>query len=191
MKQPLSDFERQLEILMRKLGHQGMLDNEIIGKDVDSLLTTAPVVSPSSGFARRAMETMAKAQWKREQENPAIALGTTIARARRMVRLGTSEIANQIGVAARALEALESGELSVRQILHNFPPLVMTRLLSTVKLANQEFSARLMDLAVHGRTASGNAIPQLAYRHRRTDSDSPIKEVAEYLAAVEHLTQSE
>ncbi len=187
MNESTSGLEKQMDNLLQELGAQGALDSGLGDADLEQLMAAVPSVSLSTGFTQRAMAAMTHAQSEREQRSPAVALGVLLARSRRRVKLELSQVAEQVRVPTAVLEALEVGQLSVRQVLHNFPPGTAARFLAIIKLAVQEFSSRLTDWVAAGGEATGSATLQLAYRKRRSDSESLVREVAEYIAALEHV----
>jgi hypothetical protein len=190
MNESTSGLEKQMDNLLQKLSAQGALDSGLGDADLDQLMAAVPSVSLSTGFAQRAMAAMTRAQSEREQRSPGVALGALLARSRRRVKLELSQVAEQLSVPTTVLEALEVGQLSVRQVLHNFPPGTAARLLAVIKLTVQEFSSRLIDWAAAGGGTTDLATPQLAYRKRQLDSESLVKEVAEYITALEHSARS-
>lgn len=187
MNESMSGLEKQMGNLLQELGAQGALDSGLSDADWEQLMAAVPSVSLSSGFVQRAMAAMTRAQSEREQRSPAVALGALLARSRSKAELGLAQVAEQVGVSSTALEALESGQLSVRQVLHNFPPATVAWLLAIIKLAVTEFSSRLMDWVAAGGEGTSLTMPQLVYRKRQSDSESLVKEVAEYISTLERL----
>lgn len=182
--------DKCIDRLLRELGSRGMLDMELNEGDLDLLLAAAPPVSLSAGFDQRAQAAMADAQGRREKRDPAIALGAVVGRARIQVGLGLAEMAGQIGVSSRLLEALEVGQLSARQIMRNFPPAVATQLLASIRLAVDEFTRRLMDLAATDGKVPMAVSARTTDHRRQQDTAALVMEVADYMAALQRMAQS-
>jgi DNA-binding transcriptional regulator YiaG len=187
---PFSDSERSVSELLDRLGQYGILDTALTDEDLGRLITAAPKVSLSARFTERAQAAIADACSKRERRHPALTLGTTIGQARIQSGLSQPELANQIGVPALVLEALEEGRLSVRQILRSFSPSVAVRLLTTIRLSVKEFTDRVMDLAASGNRATVSISARVPGRQSRQDTTTLIAEVAEYATTIERLAES-
>ncbi len=185
-----SDPDKYVDSLLRELGNRGMLDTELNEDDLDLLLAAAPPVSLSTGFDQRARTAIADAQSGREKRNPAVALGTVVARARSQAGLELAEAAGKAGVSAKLLEALEIGQLSARQILRNFPPAVAVQLLAAVELAVHEFTSRLMDLAATGGRVPMTVATRTTNHRRQRDTAALVMKVADYVAVLQRMAQS-
>ena len=88
------------------------------------------------------------------------------------------------------IEALEVGQLSARQIMRNFPPPVATQLLALIRLAVDEFTRRLMDLADTGGRAPMAIKARTADHRRQRDTAALIMEVADYVGTLQRMAQS-
>ena len=185
-----SNLEKYIDELLCELGSKGILDLELDEGDLDRLLAAAPQVLLSVSFNQRAQAAMADAQSEREKRDPAITLGAAVGRARIQAGLGLAETAGQVGVSSRSLEALEVGQLSARQIMRNFPPAVATQLLASIRLAVDEFTRRLMDLAATGGKVPMAVSARTTDHRRQQDTAALIMEVADYVATLQRMAQS-
>lgn len=186
-----SSLEKYIHRLLCELGSNGMLDMELHEDDLNRLLAAAPPVLLSASFNQRAQTSMADAQSEREKRDPAIALGAVVSRARTQAGLGLAETAGQVGVSSRLLEALEVGELSARQIMRNFPPAAAMQLLASIRLAVDDFTRRLMDLAATGGKVPMGVSARTTGHRRQQDTAAVVMETADYVAALQHMTQSQ
>jgi hypothetical protein len=185
-----SNLEKHIDELLCELGSKGILDLELDEDDLGRLLAAAPPVLLSASFNQRVQAAVADAQSEREKRDPAIALGAAVGRARIQAGLGLAETAGQIGVSSRLLEALEAGQLSARQIMRNFPPAVATQLLASIRLAVDEFTIRLMDLAATGGKVPMAVSARTTDHRRQQDTAALVIEVADYTATLQRMAQS-
>lgn len=186
---PFSDSEARIDELLGILAQRGLLDTELKDSDLDQLLATTSKVPVSNAFTQRALKAMSEAQAKREELNPAIALGCLIAQARHQANLEIKEVSGLVGISSKLLEAIELGQLSARQIIRAFPPDLIVRLLSIIGLAVNTFTDRLMNLRVGPEVFSPTS-SKLAYQRNQEDPSLTI-DMAKYVATIEQITRSE
>lgn len=176
--------DENAEALLRFLGSENAFEIESNSQIYDALAET-PKVIVSSDFEQRALASMARAQMEREQQNAAVALGSKIAHSRRKRAIVADALANRLGISANLLETIESGQLTVHQIISHLAPHSIAELLREIRLSLQEFSELLMNMSAMGNKGKGHPIGQIAYRHGQGEDDSTLAEVLDYLAAIQ------
>lgn len=176
--------DENAEALIRFLGSENEFEIESNSQIYDALAVT-PKVVVSSDFEQRALASMTRAQTEREQQNPAVALGSAIARSRRKQAIVLDALADRLGISSNLLETVESGKLTVRQIISHLAPHLFAELLREIRLSLQEFSELLMNMSAMGNKGKGHPIGQIAYRHGQGEDDSTLSEVLDYLAAIQ------
>lgn len=177
----------QMDELLSWLGRRGILDTEL-SDDFEEVMENAPSVLLSTNFAERAIAAMTKAQNEREQRNPAIAFGASIARSRRGAGVALRDLGANLGIAEGTFETLEAGQLSVRQIMAVLPSSIAARFLAQIKFSIEEFSNLLLDLAASGGMPYATA--KVTRRESKTDSGALLMDVMEYIKAVETSVRS-
>lgn len=188
-KWSLSD-EKHVDELLSDLGRQGLLDIELSDVDLDWYLATIPAVPVSDAFIQRALGAMREAQTKREERNPAIALGSLVSRARQRAGLEIEEVSSTVGISAKLLEALELGQLSARQILRLFPPELAVRLLLAINIAVNSFSDQLKELGDTAKKTFGPSSSKLAYQ-RNQEELTLTMDIAKYVKTIERIVRNE
>lgn len=185
----LSDLEARVDELLDTLAQSGLLDTELKDADLDQFLATTSKVPISNAFMQRALKAMSEAQAKREELNPAVALGFLVSQARHEANLKVEEVSGLVGVSTKLLEALEQGQLSARQIIRTFPPDLIVRLLSIIGLAVNTFTDRLLNLRA-GTEIFSPTSSKLAYQRSQEDP-SLTMDMAKYVATIEQIVRSE
>jgi hypothetical protein len=185
----LKEIETRIERVLHELGRRG--DLELDDQILNHLLVTARPVPLSPDFEQRARAAMATAQQQREEQDPAVAIGAVVSRARLNARMGLAEVAGQLNIAPRFLEELEIGRLSALQIMRLFPPAMAHRLLDAIELAVDDFTSLLMCLAAAGGGSRPMAATRTADRRQQKDESALLSKVSDYIAALKHLDQTD
>lgn len=179
----------EIERLLVAMSANNTLDVELTDVELDLLLANAQAVKQAEQLTTRALLKMQEAQHKREQRLPTFALGQYLANARVAAGLTQSQVADQAAVPNNELQAFESGVWAIDQIIRQFPANVMVRILVATRVAVQDFSDELSELA---NAASLKLTQSSAYARSRQSSNAKsaqlIADVAEYISELQRLS---
>lgn len=179
----------EIERLLVAMSANNTLDIELTDIELDLLLANAQSVNHAEHLTTRALLKMQEAQHKREQRLPTFALGQYLANARVSAGLTQSQVADRAAVPNNELQALEGGSWAIDQIIRQFPANVMIRILAATRIAVQDFSGELSELA---NAASVKLAQSSAYARSRQLSTAKsaqlIADVAEYISELQRLS---
>lgn len=184
-KKKADSKEHKMDELMHGFRESGNLQYENFDDALDLLLSKIPAVQVSPEFQERALEAIAQSESERERRNPSVKLGVSLARARERIGLDLSQLADRVRISVQLINSLELGELSIRQIIHNFPPVNVRLLLTDIKLDLTDFGASLMELVSFEVRSPERTVVLGTSRIPQRDSSELLDVVSEYLAAIE------
>ncbi len=179
----------EIERLLISMSASNTLNVEMTDADFDMLVSHVSSAKQAELSAARAMAKMEEAQHKREQRLPTFMLAQYIAKARLSSNLTLAQVADQAEVTENAIDELERGSWTIVQVIQQFPPQTMIRILTAIRVAVQDFSDELADLA---NNASLKLAQSSVYARSRpslnTKSAHLEADVARYIDELQRLS---
>lgn len=179
----------EIEWLLIEMSANNTLDVDLTDVEIDLLLMNTPSLNRAEQLTAQAVLKMQAAQHKREQRLPSFALGQYLASARLSAGLTVPQVAKEASISTNELETLESGIWSIDQIIQKLPSNVMVRILATIRLAVQDFSDELTEVA---NKSSLKLSQSTAYARSSqssgTNSVRLIESLADYISELQQLS---